>query len=151
MEKFFLAAHAAENRDNEVNKQRVVSFGTANTSVTVNRAPAYAATATASDVLSQIETYMENIAAAATTNHETLGVLVDSTDRLTQTNPQQHSIVYSLWDEIKELWAKGATGRSSGRADASVHTLSITQEKKVIQDLNRGWYIVFFAPYTDME
>ena len=100
MEKYFLTAHATENRANKSNKQCGVSFVRAKTSGIINHAPANSDTATASELLSQVETYMENIADAATTNHETLGALVAKTERLTTTNAQQHSTIDSLHADI---------------------------------------------------
>ena len=74
-----------------------------NTSGPIDGAPSHAATATASDILPQVETYMENIAAATTTNHRKLEALVDSTDCLTHTNVVQHSTINFLRAEIKQV------------------------------------------------
>ena len=139
--KIFLASHAATNCANKSNKKYGVSFGRANTDSTINRSPSNVATSTATNIMPQVETHMENIDAASTINHETLGALVDSTERLTTTNAQQHSTIESIWADIKELRAVNNTGRSVGKTEASGHRLSATQEKQAIQSLKRGWYI----------
>ena len=96
MEKSFLTAHATPICVNKAKKQHGVAFSSTNTAGPIDHAPTHATPTTASDILPQIETYMENIAAAATTNHKTLEALVASTKRLTQTNAAQHSTANSL-------------------------------------------------------
>ena len=88
---------------------------------------------------------------ATTTNHETLGALVASTKRLATMNTQKHSTIKSLRDEINALQHGSNTCKSGGRAYASGHTLSVAQEKQVIQALKRGWYILFFSQPMALE
>ena len=112
--KAFLTAHAVENCANNGNKQCGVAFGSANTAGTINRALAHATTTTAPGILPQVETYMENITAAETTNHRTLEALVASTYRLPKINAAQNSTINPLRDKIKELQAGGTAGRLGG-------------------------------------
>ena len=88
LKQFLPCIPSVKNCANKANNQRGVSSGSTNTSVTINRAPANASTTAADNILPQVETYMDNIAASATNNHETLGVLVASTKRLVTMNTQ---------------------------------------------------------------
>ena len=82
MEKSFLTSQASANRVNKANKQRGLALVSVNTAGPIDRAPAHVTTATASDILTQVETYMDNMDVTATTNHITLDALVASTDCL---------------------------------------------------------------------
>ena len=69
------------------------------------------------------------------------------TKRLATMNTQKHSTIESLQDDINELQYDSNTCRSGGRAYSNGHTLSVAQEKQVIQALKRGWYIFFCSTH----
>ena len=152
MEKAFLTAHAATNHANKYNKRRGVSFVSTNAAGTINSVHVNAAPVNTTDLLPQVYTYMENIVAVATTNHETFGALVASTERLATTNSQQQSTIKYLKNYIKELLSGSNTAILGVRADTSGHSISVVHKKQVIQDLVKGWYNgVFFYQPTDLE
>lgn len=81
-------------------------------------------------ILKQVENYMENIAAAATTNHESLAALTKSNAMLVESNKSQQATIKVLWAEIKGLRSRATSGK---------HRLSVEQERKVICAMKAGW------------
>ena len=123
----FLAAHQLDKCTQMKKNAHGVSFGSENTATRQQN--------TSAEVLPAVEAYMEKIAAAETTNHATLDVLVASNPRLSVTTKKPHERIESLQTGKITLWASGNSGGGGGNNEC----FSADREKQLIPALKKGW------------